>query len=303
MIWYLLEPPQYAYVAMQQKVQQKGSDPCFAQVAKMYVFGAILIGFCSAFLAGMFGVGGAGISTPAIRLILGAPPGIALGTTLPVTIPTSLTAAITYWRRGFLDKRVAYLSAASGIFGSVGGALLTKVLNLHYLMLATGALVLYIAGQTIHRAATGNMPSEGTDDYGEAGDERQESHAPLNPAWVILLIGLGAGFLSGLLGVGGGILLIPGYIYLLRLPIKKAFATSLAVITVLAIPGTIVHALLGHISWSLVIYLAIGVIPGAYLGARVGIRTRERVLFALFGALIAVFGVIFIVNEIISMVG
>ena len=285
-------------------MQQKGSDPYFAlQVAQMYVFIAILIGFFSAFLAGMFGVGGAGVSTPAIRLILGASPGIALGTTLPVTIPTSLTGAITYWRRGFLEKRVAYLSAASGVFGSVGGALLTKVLNLHYLMLATGALILYIAGQTIHRAAAGNIPSGGSDDPSNAAHAGEDSPAPSNPAWLILLIGLGAGFLSGLLGVGGGILLLPGYIYLLRLPIKKAFGTSLAVITILAIPGTVIHALLGHISWSLFLYLAIGVIPGAYLGARVSIRTSERALFALFGALIAVFGVIFIVNEIISMVG
>src|SRR5450756_2160689 len=288
MIWCLFRPPQYG--------DEVRSDP-------MYVFGAILIGMVSAFLAGMFGVGGAGISTPAIRLVLGASPGIALGTTLPVTIPTSLTGAITYWRSGFLDKRVAYISAAAGVFGSVGGALLTKVLNLHYLMLATGVLVLCVAGQTIHRAATGNIPSGDTDDSGGTADESQESPTPLKPAWIILLIGLGAGFLSGLLGVGGGILLLPGFIYLLRLPIKKAFGTSLAVITVLAIPGTIVHALLGHISGWLFLYLAIGVIPGAYLGARVSISTSERVLFALFGAFIAVFGVIFIVNEIISMVG
>ena len=269
----------------------------------MYVFLAILIGFSSAFLSGMFGVGGAVISTPAIRLILGASPGISLGTTLPVTIPTSLTGAITYWRRGFLDKRVAYLSAAAGVFGSVGGAMLTKVLNLHYLMLITGALVLYVAGQTINRAATGNIPSGNTDGSGEAADESEETPAPPKPAWIILLIGLGAGFLSGLLGLGGGIILVPGFIYLLRLPIKKAFGTSLAVISVLAIPGTVIHAYLGHISWLYVLYLTIGVIPGAYFGARVSIRTSERVLFALFGALIAVFGVIFIVNEIISMVG
>ena len=288
MIWYLFRPPQYGDGAR--------PDP-------MYVFSAILIGMVSAFLAGMFGVGGAGISTPAIRLILGASPGIALGTTLPVTIPTSLAGAITYWRRGFLDKRVAYLSATSGIFGSVGGAMLTKVLDLHYLMLATGVLVLYVAGQTIHRAVTGNVPSGDCDGSGEASDEGPEPPAPLKPAWIILAIGLGAGFLSGLLGVGGGILLLPGFIYLLRLPIKKAFGTSLAVITVLAVPGTIVHAFLGHISWWLFLYLSIGVIPGAYLGARVSIMTRERVLFALFGAFIAVFGAIFIVNEIISMVG
>ena len=115
------------------------------------------------------------------------------------------------------------------------------------------------------------------------------------------MIGLGAGLLSGLLGVGGGVLLIPGFLYILRMPIRRAFATSLAVIAVIAIPGTVVHALLHHISWSLALYLAIGSIPGAYLGARLNLRTAERLLYIMFGALLGIFGVLFIVNEIISM--
>jgi hypothetical protein len=114
-------------------------------------------------------------------------------------------------------------------------------------------------------------------------------------------IGLVTGLFSGLLGVGGGIVLIPSFLYILHMPLKKAFGTSLAVITVIAIPGTVVHSFLHHISWSLVLYLVIGSIPGAYIGARLSIRTAERVLYVLFGLLLAVFGVVFIVNEIISM--
>lgn len=260
-----------------------------------------MIGFVAAFLAGMFGVGGAGITTPALRVIMGVSPGLALGTTLPVTIPTAIAGAFTYYRRGLLDRRLAVLCGAGGTFGSVGGAALTKVLDLHYLMLLTGAIVLYLAVETIRRGATGRVSKEreeAADDVArEAGWSSERTSAAL-----ILAIGLAGGFVSGLLGVGGGIVLIPAFLYILKVPIKKAFGTSLAVIAVIAVPGTVVHAILGHISGWLFLYLVIGVVPGAYLGARVGIRTREPLLYTLFGILLALFGAGFIVNEIISMV-
>lgn len=292
----------------------------------MYVLGAILIGFTAAVLSGMFGIGGAAVSTPAIRVLLGASPEISLGTTLPVTIPTAAAGAVTYYRNGFVEKRVAGYCCLSGLFGAVGGALLTWVIDLHYLMLVTGALVLYVSAATIHRGVSGRgidtEPAETPPDIGEpdtceepgsgpapgAGGET----APLMPARdceyrdsipLMLAVGFASGVLSGLLGVGGGLVLIPSFIYILRMPLKRTFGTSLAVITVIAIPGTIVHAFLGHISWILVMYLVIGSVPGACIGARISIRTGERVLYVLFGMLLAAFGVVFIVNEIISMVG
>jgi uncharacterized membrane protein YfcA len=294
----------------------------------MYVFGAILIGFVAAFLAGMFGIGGAGITTPAIRVLLDVSPAVALGTTLPVTIPTAAAGALTYYRRGFVVQRVAAYCCLAGIFGAVGGALLTRYIDLHYLMLLTGAVVIYLSATTIRRGITGRgletepaetppetseLDDECAPDAGHTGGPAGEGRGPedadecppeFRPGVPLILgIGLAAGIFSGLLGVGGGIVLIPFYIYLLRLPLKKAFGTSLAVITVIAIPGTIVHSLLHHINWTLALYLTVGSIPGAYLGARLSIRTGERVLYVLFGLLLGGFGLVFIVNEIISMVG
>ena len=271
----------------------------------MYVLGAILIGFVASVLAGMFGVGGAGVTTPANRVILGASPAVSLGTTLPAVIPTALTGAYTYYRNGFLDSRVALYASASGVAGSVGGAYLTKVVDLHYLMLVTGVIVLYLAVLTIVRAwksfpVAAEQPAvlDETGLPGEAPGQQERRASVLR----LLAVGLGGGFVSGLLGVGGGIVLIPAFLYLLHLPIKKAFGTSLAVVAVIAIPGTIVHALLGHISGWLFLFLTIGVIPGAYLGARISIGARERFLYAGFGIVLGAFGVLFIVNEIISMI-
>jgi uncharacterized membrane protein YfcA len=279
----------------------------------LYVFLAILIGFLASVLAGMFGVGGAGLTTPALRVILDATPGIALGTTLPVVIPTSLAAGYTYYRSGFVDVRIAVACGAGGIFGSVGGALLTKYLNLHYLMLLTGVVVLYLGTTTFIRGVRGKVPevveAEGADGVSgptplpvpEPEDSGASGGGFRNATITYVAIGLVGGFFSGLLGLGGGIVLIPAFLYILRLPIKKAFGTSLAVIAIIAIPGTVVHALLGHISGWLFLYLVVGVIPGAYLGARLAIKAREPVLYTGFGVLVVIFGIIFIVNEIIRI--
>ena len=287
----------------------------------MYVFGAILIGFASALLSGMFGIGGAAVSTPSLRLILKTPPGIALGTTLPVTIPTAAAGAFTYWRRGLVDQKVAALCCATGIFGAVGGAIATHWLDLHYLMIATGLMVLYVSAMTIRRGTTGRGVPAGPEEATPAAESGEEEAAECEVAPpeetvepgdaecykvsvpFALLIGFVAGVFSGLLGVGGGVLLIPGFLYLLHMPLRRSIATSLAVIVVIAIPGTIVHSFLHHISWSLVLYMVLGAIPGAYIGARLNLRTAERVLYILFGAMLGAFGILFIVNEIISLAG
>src|SRR5450759_2665216 len=285
----------------------------------MYVFGAIVIGFVSALLSGMFGIGGAAVSTPSLRLILKTPPGIALGTTLPVTIPTAAAGAFTYWRRGLVDSKVAALCCSTGVVGAVGGALATRWLDLHYLMIATGLMVLYVSAMTIRRGTAGHGIPAGPDEALRAvdadGDDADEcevvqveepdavtdSECYEVKVPIALAIGFVAGVFSGLLGVGGGVLMIPGFLYLMHMPLRRSIATSLAVIVWIAIPGTIVHSFLHHVSWSLVLYMVVGAIPGAYLGARLNLRTAERVLYILFGALLSAFVLLFIVNEIISI--
>ena len=71
------------------------------------------------------------------------------------------------------------------------------------------------------------------------------------PGWKYAVVGAVAGFVSGLLGVGGGIVMVPAFTAVLGMPLKRALGTSLVVIVVLAIPGTIVHWALGHIDWAI----------------------------------------------------
>jgi uncharacterized membrane protein YfcA len=102
---------------------------------------------------------------------------------------------------------------------------------------------------------------------------------------------MAVGFVSGLLANAGGFLLVPCYTNMLRQPMKKAFACSLAVSCILAMPGTIVHAYLGHISWAVTALVAAGAIPFAHLGARLAIATRAAKLERWYGMTLTALGI------------
>ena len=113
---------------------------------------------------------------------------------------------------------------------------------------------------------------------------------------------MAAGGLSGLLGIGGGILMVPAFSAWLGIPLKETVATSLACVGIFAVPGTITHALLGHINWAIAIPLCIGVIPGARIGANLTIAASDRALRLSVGAVLGIIATIYAIGEIIALV-
>jgi hypothetical protein len=108
--------------------------------------------------------------------------------------------------------------------------------------------------------------------------------------WLSGAVGIVVGFLAGLLANAGGFLLAPLYVRVLRLPLKTAFACSLVASAILAVPGTIVHVALGHVSWRIVFIFGLASIPFSYLGARTAVRMNAQVLEPIFGAFLLVIG-------------
>jgi hypothetical protein len=115
--------------------------------------------------------------------------------------------------------------------------------------------------------------------------------------WVASGIGVVAGLLSGLLGIGGGVIMVPAFTELLGLPLKSAIATSLVCVGIFGVPATITHAVLGDIDWRLATLLTIGVIPGARIGASLTIRTAERRLRLAVGVFLALVALVYFVTE------
>lgn len=245
---------------------------------------AAVIGFASGVASGAFGIGGAVLSTPAIRVLLGTSAIVAVGTTLPVIVPTAITGVLTYKAGGFIQTKLAVTAAAAGVGFSVLGALATEAVRGEWLLVITSVLIMFLAIRMLPTKSSLRPPTV------RAG-------IPL-----FLVVGAVSGFVSGLLGVGGGLILVPIFTAVLRLPIKTALGTSLAVVAAQSIPGTIVHALLGHIDWTIAAGLALGVVPGARIGSKLAVRAQDDTLRIVVAVGMAVLAVAFGASELRRLV-
>lgn len=232
----------------------------------------IAVGFVSGVLSGLFGVGGGVVMTPGLNLLVSLPPIVSVETPLPVIFPTAAVGAATYRRAGEVDLRAAAWIGGIGALASIGGAASSDVVNGRLLLLITAVLLAWQSIQILRGRDPDRRP-------------RQEH---VIAWWVLASIGLGAGFLSGLLGIGGGLVIVPALTGYLGMPLKRTLGTSLVSIVAMVVPGTIVHAALGHVDWVAVVFLLVGSVPGARIGATIALGTHERTLRKLVGSFLAI---------------
>jgi uncharacterized membrane protein YfcA len=299
----------------------------------------VLVGFASGILSGMFGVGGAVLTTPGIRAF-GATPIEAIGSTIPAILPGSLSGAWHYSREGMVDWRVALTSGLLGSTFAVIGANVSDTVNAHYLMLLTAAMLLWsglknlrpvpkapaggmsgpagsppvdsglveaamvastMAGAAVEAVVTAADSDAAAADAVAVAAGAAPADERRNPLPAIGVIGAASGFLAGLLGVGGGVLLVPAFTALLKLPPKRAVGSSLVAVAMFSIPAMVRHAQLGHIHWGFALLLVAGVIPGARLGARFTLAGSEQRLRFLMGAFFSVLALSYGVGELLAL--
>jgi uncharacterized membrane protein YfcA len=241
----------------------------------------LAIAAAAGFLGGLFGKGGSAIATPLLAAI-GIPPIIAVASPLPATVPSTAIASYAYWREQLLDWRVVLWSVGFGVPAVIAGAYATRWIGGTALVEATEVLIVGLGVRFVLRP--GGAHERVVDVSGMRGR--------------MAAVAIGAGLAAGLLANSGGFLLAPLYLAVLRLPIKQAFASSLAVACVLAVPGTIVHAALGHVDWALVVAFGAGSIPLSYVGARVALRTHAARLERVYGAVLVVLGLGLLVTTV-----
>lgn len=239
--------------------------------------GVAVIGLAVGFLAGLFGKGGSAIATPLLHAV-GVPAIVAVAAPLPATIPSTVAASAAYWAADLIDREVVLWSAGVGVPTTIAGAVATRWISGGLLVTAADVVVAAIGLRFLafptNRAEVVSRPS----------------------GYRLRLIAVAAltGVASGLLANSGGFLLAPLYMTVLRRPLKTAFACSLAVAAVLAVPGTIVHAALGHIDWTVVAVFGAFSVPFSYLGARVALSADTGRLERVYGGALAVLGIGFL---------
>ncbi len=240
----------------------------------------ILTGVLIGFLSGMFGLGGSSIATPLLKTVIGVKPTIALATPLPVVIPSAISASLVYYKKGLINFSVAKVTIIFGFPLVLLGATLTKLVSGKFLMLSTAIFIFVVGLSFLFRRSLFKMDVDGKVNN-----------------FVLISLSAVIGFVSGFLANGGGVMLVPFYVKVLKMNVKNAFANSLFVIPFFAIPGTVVHFLLGHIDLKLLLVLVLTSIPFANLGAKLAVRLKNEALEIGYGIFLVVFSIFFFVRE------
>ena len=267
------------------------------------LFVLLAMGAAVGFLSGMFGVGGGFLITP-LLIFYNIPPAIAVATGANQVIASSFSGTLAHMKRGTLDFKLGTVLLGGGIVGSTVGIYVFTVLRelgqldlfislLYVVMLGTvGGLMLVESVNALRRARDGAAPT-----LKKPGQHNWIHRLPLKMRFrasklfvsVIPVIGLGAGigFLSSIMGVGGGFIMVPALIYLLKVPTNVVVGTSLFQIIFVAAYTTIVHASTNYtVDVVLAFMLMIGGVAGAQYGAKAGQRLRGEQLRALLALLV-----------------
>lgn len=243
----------------------------------------------------LVGAGGGFLVVPALLLIMKVPPGIAAGTSLAVVLFNAGSGTWAYARRRLVDWRTALLFAAATVPGALLGPALVPLIPERIFQGGFGALLLAVAGFLMLRplpASRGGTASAGgvylirrriTDVDGNTQD------LAFNPVWGVALSFL-VGFLSSVLGIGGGVIHVPFLVYALGFPPHLAVATSHATLAISAAVGVAGHARLGHVLWSHALPMGLGAVAGAQIGARLSRRLKAPLVVRALAPAIALVG-------------
>ena len=274
------------------------------------IFLILAIGLAVGFISGMFGIGGGFLMTP-LLIFLGVTPAVAVATVSSHIAASSCSGAINYWRRRAIDLPLAAMLLAGGVIGTALGVWLFTLLRsigqlditigLSYVLLlgAVGSLMVTESVRAILRARQGKpvelrRPGAHTWIHGLPFKLRFKRSRIYVSAIPVLGIGLIIGFVGSIMGIGGGFLLVPMLIYVLRVPTATVIGTSMVLTLVTMASATVMHAATNHlVDAVLALILMVGGVTGAQFGAQAGHRISGERLRLLLGLLVLAVGIRF----------
>jgi hypothetical protein len=277
----------------------------YLPIAELSINVLVILGMGGAvgFLSGMFGVGGGFLMTP-LLIFAGIPPAVAVATGANQIVGSSVSGAIAHWRRRAIDIKMGLVLLIGGVAGSFVGvwifSLLTALgqvdllISLSYVVFLgiIGGLMLVESLRAIQRSRQGrpNPPRRSGQHnwvHGLPFKTRFRSSKLYISVIPPIAIGAMVGVLAAIMGVGGGFIMVPAMIYLLRMPTNVVVGTSLFQIIFVTGLVTILHATENQtVDAVLVVLLLVGGVIGAQFGARAGQKLKGEQLRALLALMV-----------------
>jgi uncharacterized protein len=274
------------------------------------IFVILAMGLAVGFISGMFGIGGGFLMTP-LLIFLGVSPAVAVATVSSHIAASSCSGAINYWRRRAIDLPLALMLLGGGIVGTAAGVWLFTLLRaigqldltigLSYVLLLgiVGCLMVVESVRAIMRVRQGKpvelrRPGSHLWIHGLPFKLRFKRSRIYVSAVPVVAIGFIIGFVGAVMGIGGGFLLVPMLIYVLRVPTATVIGTSMVLTLVTMASATVMHAATNHlVDAVLALILMVGGVVGAQFGARAGQKMRSERLRLLLGLLVLAVGIRF----------
>jgi uncharacterized protein len=267
----------------------------------------ILLGFGVGVLSGMFGVGGGFLTTP-LLIFYGIPPTVAVASATTQITGASVSGAMVHMRRGGVDMKMGGVMIVGGLFGSIVGAAMFRllqssgqidvVIGLLYVLILFSIGFLMLKDSLVALGYIGAAPQK------EAQPRHNRWVASLPLRWRFyasglyispvapLALGFGAGVLTVFLGIGGGFILVPAMIYLLGMPARVVIGTSLVMILAVSAATTMVHSFTTRaVDIVLAALLLVGGVIGAQYGAILTTRMKPDLLRLALSVIILLVGV------------
>ena len=269
------------------------------------LFSSIVLALSAAagFLGSLTGLGGGVVIVPALALLLGVDVKYAIGASLVSVIATSSGAAAAYVREGFSNIRIGMFLEIATTLGAIAGAVLAAHVTTHVIAIVFGLVLIQAAYQSLFKGEHESETIVEADalgarlrlggDYPVDGVRKRYGVRNVPAGFGIML---GAGVLSGLLGIGSGALKVIAMDRAMKIPFKVSTTTSNFMIGVTAAASAGVYLSRGYIDPRVAMPVMLGVLVGAFLGTKVLVRAGVRTLRIVFGVVVLALALEMIVN-------
>ena len=235
----------------------------------------LITGLLAGVIGGLLGTGGCALMMPVIRFGFHFDPAIAVGTTLTAVVFTAASGAYQHIKMKNVDKGTAWIVGASGVLGVIIGSIVFGYIKNYgnLLDLILGFVFLVVSFRMMYEGLLGRGPKNPAEDK-MPGTKNAKG-----------FLGSFIGFLTGIVGLGGGYALVPSFIYFFEAPVKLAIGTSMASFVWIALVGAFFKIYQGVVNIPVAITLGVGALIGAIYGAKLVAKFKPNALKALFGLL------------------